>query len=166
MVIIWTLLVEVYRIKLHTKYQRPGTSRDKKTFKILPICKKWSFCKTSQGQPKVMSFTNFIGPMSPILYTKPQGHCPFSFEEEFKVFLPYMGMVAILIMWPRCAEKTLHSPRPMEVQYSLLHWWPSGPPCFKEEDYFIFPPIGDYVKQVIPWWGYLQPQGYNLNNLG
>ena len=34
-----------------------------------------------------------------MLHTKPQGHWPFgSGEEDFLTFLPYMGMVAILVM--------------------------------------------------------------------
>ena len=34
---IWTILVEVHKIKLHTKYQRPGSYRsDKKISKVLP----------------------------------------------------------------------------------------------------------------------------------
>ena len=36
-----------------------------------------------------------------MLHTKIQDHRPFgSGEEDFLRFLPYMGMVAILVMWP------------------------------------------------------------------
>ena len=36
-----------------------------------------------------------------MLHTKSQGYQPSGFGEEiFKGFLPYMGMVAILVMWP------------------------------------------------------------------
>ena len=34
-----------------------------------------------------------------MLHTNFQGHQPFGSEEVFKV-LPYMGMAAILVMWP------------------------------------------------------------------
>ena len=36
-----------------------------------------------------------------MLHTKSQGHLSSgSGEEDFKGVLPYMGMVAILVMWP------------------------------------------------------------------
>ena len=38
----------------------------------------------SQGQPKVIIFSNFVGPIAPMLHTKLQGHLPFgSGEEDF-----------------------------------------------------------------------------------
>ena len=37
-----------------------------------------------------------------MLYTKSQGHGPSgSGEEDFKWFLPYMDVAAILVMWPK-----------------------------------------------------------------
>ena len=43
--------------------------------------------------------------------TKIQGHWPFgSGEEDFFRFLPYIAMVAILVMWPRPFEQTFVSP--------------------------------------------------------
>ena len=46
-----------------------------------------------------------------MLHTKPQGHWPFgSGEEDFEVFLPYMGVVAILVMWPRPRKQTFVPP--------------------------------------------------------
>ena len=38
-----------------------------------------------------------------MLHTKAQGHWPFGSREGF---LPYMGVAAILVMWPRCPEQT------------------------------------------------------------
>ena len=39
--------------------------------------------------------------MHPKLHTKFQGYQPFGTgEEDFLRFLPYMGMAAILVMWP------------------------------------------------------------------
>ena len=43
-----------------------------------------------------------------MLHTKPQGHRPFGSGEE--EFLSYMGVPAILIMWPRPREQTFVSP--------------------------------------------------------
>ena len=40
-----------------------------------------------------------VGPTAPMLHTKSQGHRPSgSGEDEFKGFLPYMGVAAILVM--------------------------------------------------------------------
>ena len=87
---------------------------DKKIFKVMPIrvyVKEFDLSiKKGQGQPKVNILSNFIGPMSAMLHTKPKGHWPFGFGEDFKGFLLYMGMVAILVMWPRCSEQTFVLP--------------------------------------------------------
>ena len=41
-----------------------------------------------------------------MLHTKSQGHRPSgSGEEDFKKFLPYMGMAAILVMWPQGSHR-------------------------------------------------------------
>ena len=46
-----------------------------------------------------------------MLHTKFQGHRPFgSREEDFLKFLPYMGMVAILVMWPGPFEQIFVPP--------------------------------------------------------
>ena len=57
-----------------------------------------------------------------MLHTKVQGHWPFgSGEEDFEGFLPYMGVAAILGMWPRCPEQTF-VPQPMEVPLEIWLW--------------------------------------------
>ena len=46
-----------------------------------------------------------------MLHINIQGHRPFGFrEEEFLIFLPYMGMAAILVMWPGPFEQTFVPP--------------------------------------------------------
>ena len=46
-----------------------------------------------------------------MLYTKFQWSRPFgSAEEDFYMFLPYMGMAAILVMWPGPFEQTFVAP--------------------------------------------------------
>ena len=42
-----------------------------------------------------------LGPGTPMLYTKFQGHRPSSFREDFEGVFAYMGVAAILVMWPR-----------------------------------------------------------------
>ena len=45
------------------------------------------------------------------MHTNFQGHWPFgSREEDFLRFLPYMGMAASLVMWPRLFEQTFVPP--------------------------------------------------------
>ena len=45
-----------------------------------------------------------------MLYTKFQDHRPFGSGEEFLQFLPYMGMAAILVMWPGLFEQIFVPP--------------------------------------------------------
>ena len=46
-----------------------------------------------------------------MLHTKFQGHWPFdSGEKDLLMFLPYMDMVAILVMLPGPFEQTFHPP--------------------------------------------------------
>ena len=55
--------------------------------------------EVGQGQPRFIICVNLVGPSSPMLHTKSLGYCPFgSTEKIFKGFLPYMGVVAILVM--------------------------------------------------------------------
>ena len=54
-----------------------------------------------QGQPKVISWTTLVVLPYLMLHTKFQGHWSIEFgEEDCLRFLPYMGMVAMLVMWP------------------------------------------------------------------
>ena len=55
-----------------------------------------------------------------MLYTKFQGQQPFGFEEEcFLTFLPYMGMGAILVMWPKLFEVTSIPPSHESATWNL-----------------------------------------------
>ena len=59
-----------------------------------------------QGQPRVIIWTTLIVLPYTMLHTMFQDHWSIgSREEEFLRFLPYMGMVAILVMWPRPFEQ-------------------------------------------------------------
>ena len=54
-----------------------------------------------QGQLRVIIYINFVEFEFPILHAKFQDHrTSGSGEEEFLRFLPYMDMVAILVMLP------------------------------------------------------------------
>ena len=54
-----------------------------------------------QGQPMVIIWTTLVELPYTMLHTKFQGHRFIgSGEEDFLSFLPYMGMAAMLVMWP------------------------------------------------------------------
>ena len=58
-----------------------------------------------QGQPRVIIWTTLVVLPYTMLRTKFQGHWSIgSGEEDFLRFLPYMGMAAMLVMWPRPFE--------------------------------------------------------------
>ena len=46
---------------------------------------------------------NKVGPTTPMLHTKSQSHWPSGSGEDF---LPYMGVAAVLVMWPGLFEQT------------------------------------------------------------
>ena len=55
--------------------------------------------EVGQCQPRFIICANLVGPTSLMLHTKSQGHWPFgSTEKIFKGFLPYVGVVVILVM--------------------------------------------------------------------
>ena len=55
--------------------------------------------KLGQGQPRVIIYIKFVEIESPMIHTKFRDHrTSGSGEEDFLKFLPYMGMVAILVM--------------------------------------------------------------------
>ena len=61
-----------------------------------------------------------------MLHTKFQGHWPFgSKEEDFLRFLPYMGMAAILVMWPGPFEQSFVPPSPQKRHMKSDFDWPS-----------------------------------------
>ena len=81
----------------------------------------WPCQKIDQGQPRVIIKINFLKPEYPMVHTKFQGHWPFiSWEEDFQKFLPYMGLVAILITWPRSHEQTLIPPSNSGSTFNLV----------------------------------------------
>ena len=60
----------------------------------------WPCHNTGQGYPRDIIWTHLVVLVHLMLHTKFQGHWSFvSGEEDFLRFLPYMGMVAILVMF-------------------------------------------------------------------
>ena len=65
----------------------------------------WPCHKIGQCQPRVVNWTKYDGQESPMLHTKFL-HTKFRRNPssgsggDFEGYLPYMGMAAILVMWP------------------------------------------------------------------
>ena len=86
-----------------------------------PSYKIWPCRKIGRGQPKVVIWTNYD-------WQETRSYIP-SFvefglpvpEKIFEGFLPYMGVEAILVMWPRC-----RSPYPRRLNIKFCFDWPSG----------------------------------------
>ena len=61
-----------------------------------------------------------------MLHTKFRGNrSTGSGEEDFEMFLAYMGVVAILVMWHRCREQTF-----VRLYENVYYDWPGG---FRED---------------------------------
>ena len=62
-------------------------------------------CHKNGRQYSVIIWTNLVVLEYPLLYTKFQSHRPIGSKEgDFLRFLPYMGLEAMLVMWPRIFE--------------------------------------------------------------
>ena len=71
----------------------------------------WPCRKIGQGQLRVIIWINLVVLEHPVVHTNFQDHQPFgSGEEDFLRLLPYMGMAAILVMWPGPFEQTFVPP--------------------------------------------------------
>ena len=68
-----------------------------------------------------------------MLHAKFRGNRPPPVPEKkiFEGFLPYMGVAAILVIWPRCREQTFVPPTQAGLHIKFGFDWPSG---FREED--------------------------------
>ena len=112
--IIWIIFIEVHKIKLHTKYHRPGPSSFRQdcffNCAYRSLCNRvWPFRKKGQGQPMVISFFKLHWAYVPNTAYKAPGPLALLVPEKkiLKVFfLLYLGVVAILVMWSRCGEQT------------------------------------------------------------
>ena len=82
--------------------------------------KVWPCRKIGHGQPKVISWTNFVVLEYPMLPANFQGLRLFGSREDCLRVFPYMGMAAILVMWPEPFEQT--SIPPSHGKRSLKIW--------------------------------------------
>ena len=88
-----------------------------------------------QGQPREIIWTILVVLTYTMLHTKFQGHRSIgSGEEEFLRFLPYMGMAAILVMWPEPFEQLFIPPIPGGYIWNLVT---IGPVVSEEKSFEI-----------------------------
>ena len=92
------------RVNISRKHYdfRLNSNRKNEHFKIFPIkmhSESNVIChKVGRGQPRKIIGANLVGPTSPMLHTKSQGHWPFGSRRRYLKGLTYMGVVAILVM--------------------------------------------------------------------
>ena len=65
-----------------------------------------------------------------MLHTKSHGHRPSDFGEDFLRVVPYMGVAAILVMWPRPFEQTFVTP---SLGVSIINMSSIGPVVSEEK---------------------------------
>ena len=88
-----------------------------------------------QGQPRVIIWTTLVVLPYTMLHTKFQGHrSSGSGEEDFLRFLPYMGMAAMLVMWPRPFEQLFFPKGPGGCIWNLVA---IGPAVSEEKSFEI-----------------------------
>ena len=74
----------------------------------------WPWPKIGQGHPRVIIWTNYDGPESPMPSFVEIG--PAVPEKKiFEGLLPYMGMAATLVMWPGPLRTNFRSPIPWRL---------------------------------------------------
>ena len=74
-----------------------------------------------QGQPREIIWTILVVLTYTMLHTKFQGHQSIgSGEEDLLRFLPYMGMAAILVMWPGPFKQLFVPPIPGGYIWNLV----------------------------------------------
>ena len=79
----------------------------------------WPCRKIGQGQPRVIIWINLVVLEHLMMHTNFHGHQPFgSREEDFFLFLPHMGMAAILVMCPGPFEH-ISFPYPIEAPHEI-----------------------------------------------
>ena len=88
-----------------------------------------------QGQPREIIWTILVVLTYTMLHTKFKGHRSIgSGEEDFLRFLPYMGMAAILVMWPEQFEQLFVPPIPGGYIWNLVT---IGPVVSEEKSFEI-----------------------------
>ena len=86
-----------------------------------------------QGQTRYLIWTTLVVLTYMMLHTKFQGHGSIgSGEEDFLRFLPYMGMAAMLVMWPSSFVLIFNPILPQAFIWILV---PNDPTVFEKNKF-------------------------------
>ena len=81
----------------------------------------WPWCKIGQGQPRVIIWTILVVLAYIMLHTKFQDNMSIgSQEEDFLAFFAYIGMVAILVIWPRPVAQLFVPKDPGDCTWNMV----------------------------------------------
>ena len=87
----------------------------------------WPWRLVGQGQPRIIIWTNLVGPTSPMLHTKSQGHRPSgSGEEDFQMVFTLHGHGGHLGHVPRIIWTNFRSPILRSLHMKFEFNWSSG----------------------------------------
>ena len=93
----------------------------------------WPWRKMGQGQPRVIIWTTLVELPYTMLHTMFQGHRSIgSGEEDFLRFSPYMGMAAMLVMWPNSFVQIFIPNPPQAFIWTLV---PNCPTVFEKNKF-------------------------------
>ena len=139
--LILTQLHKLIKLNASSNFETQGCNSFQKmnSFHFFPyksLCDQiWPWRKIGQGQPRVIIWTTLVVLPYLMLHTKFQGHSSTgSGEEDFLRFLPYMGMVAMMVMWPRPFEQFFFPKGPGGCIWNLVA---IGPVVSKEKSFEI-----------------------------
>ena len=151
--------------KLELRFSTDGQT-DTQNFKGYNIIPSPLFCGRSKKKVKVNPMLSFFQtvfrPCNQCCIPSPTAICHLVLEKKISKVLPYMGMVAISVMWPRCGEKNFCFPYLLRLHVKFGFDLPNG---FWREDLWRIFPNRVYVKKKWPLrQGHFWHKGYNLNN--
>ena len=124
--IVWIILVDVCKIKQHSKYQRPGPSSFREeyflNFAYRNLCKKWPFCKKTRSPKGYIFFQTQFGP------------CP-----------------KCCILIPRAIDPMVPEKRNLWVFYHIWTWQPSGSCDADAANKLSFPLSIENPYEILRW---------------
>ena len=139
--LILTQLHKLIKLNASSNFETQGCNSFQKInnfyfFQCKSLCDQiWPWRKMGQRQPRVIIWTTLVVLPYTMLHTKFRGHWPTgSGEEDFLRFLPYMGMAAMLVMWPRQFEQLFFPKGPGGCIWNLVA---TGPVVSEEKSFEI-----------------------------
>ena len=118
-----TSSLHMWRIWLHFQTLEYNNSWKMKKFQLFPFKslgnQNWPWCKTDQGQPRVMVYIKLCSTLDPnVTYHVSRQLAQWFWRRFFKV-LSILSMVAILVMWPGPFIQTFVPPSQWDSIWNL-----------------------------------------------